>query len=63
MYFVAENGQRQGPFGYAQLQEMAMAGTLQQSTMVWTAGMASWQAAGTVQALAQIFAMVPPPMP
>ena len=62
-YFLAVNGQRQGPFDQQALQNMAMQGTFNANTMVWTAGMAGWQAASTVPALASLFAAVPPPIP
>lgn len=62
-FFLAVNGQQQGPFTTAQLQSMAMHGTFNAATMVWTAGMASWQAASTVPALSAILGSVPPPMP
>ena len=62
-YFLAVNGQRQGPFDAQTLQQMAMQGTFTAATMVWTAGMAGWQAANTVPALATLFAAVPPPLP
>jgi len=60
-YFVSVNCQQQGPFTMQQLQQMALGGSLTQSTFVWTAGMAAWQAAGSVQALAALFGAVPPP--
>ncbi|MBO4344329.1 MAG: SPFH domain-containing protein [Victivallales bacterium] len=62
-FYVAQNGQRLGPFDMAALQGMAMNGSLTPATMVWTAGMANWQAASTVAALATIFGAVPPPPP
>ncbi len=62
-YFLAVNGQRQGPYDAQTLQQMAMQGTFTAATMVWTAGMAGWQAANTVPALATLFAAVPPPLP
>ena len=63
-FFVAANGQRTGPFPVAVLQQMAVAGALVSATLVWRQGMAGWQAAGTVQELAGLFApVVPPPVP
>ena len=62
-FFLAVNGQQQGPYSMQALQTMAMQGTLTAATMVWTAGMAGWQAASTVPALAALFAAVPPPPP
>lgn len=62
-FHVAENGQTKGPFGTAQLQQMAAAGDMTRETMVWTQGMAGWEKAGDVSALSQIFATLPPPPP
>ncbi len=62
-FYIAQNGQRLGPYGMADLQNMAMNGTLTPATMVWTAGMANWQAASTVAALSALFGAVPPPPP
>ncbi len=62
-YFVAVNGQQQGPFSAAQLQQMAQQGQFSPNSLVWTQGMAGWVAASTVQALANVFAQTPPPVP
>jgi membrane protease subunit (stomatin/prohibitin family) len=62
-YFVAVGGQRTGPFDLQALTAQANAGTLNQQTLVWTAGMANWTPAGQVPALAPVFANVPPPLP
>jgi len=58
---VMVGGQQQGPFGMPQLQQMVAAGQITADTMVWGPGMAAWQAAGTVPALAAFFAPPPPP--
>ncbi len=62
-YFLAVNGQRQGPFTIAALQQEILAGRCNGETLVWTAGMANWQAAKTVAALASLLGQVPPPPP
>lgn len=62
-YYVAQNGQQQGPFGVPQLQQMAGQGQLKTNTLVWTQGMAGWAAASTVPELATIFTQTPPPIP
>lgn len=46
-YMVVDNAQA-GPFSDAQLQLMAKNGIITQDTLVWKAGMASWQKATTV---------------
>ena len=62
---VLLNGQSAGPFNLQQLQQMVQQGQLNQETQVWTAGMANWAPAGTVQQLASLFvvAATPPPPP
>lgn len=62
-YHVAVNGQQQGPYPLSQLQQMASQGSLTRESLVWTAGMAAWARAGEVEALAPLFANVPPPLP
>jgi hypothetical protein len=54
-WWIAEAGQSQGPFTPAQL---ASSGRLRPDTLVWTTGMAEWQPAAQVAALA---ALLPPP--
>jgi len=63
MFHAMLGGAQQGPFGVAQLQQMAQMGQLTPDTMVWCAGMPSWAAAGTVPSLAVFFGVVPPPPP
>jgi membrane protease subunit (stomatin/prohibitin family) len=62
-YFVAVEGKQSGPFDMQTLASQASMGRLTQQTLVWTQGMAQWTPAGQVQALAGIFANVPPPLP
>lgn len=62
-WHVAEGGQTKGPFSLEQLAAGASSGQLSQDTLVWTAGMQSWAAAGTVPALSNLFASQAPPPP
>lgn len=62
-YYVAVNGQQQGPFPLQTLQQMAVQGQFTPSTQVWKQGMATWAAASTVAELSQVFGAVPPPPP
>jgi membrane protease subunit (stomatin/prohibitin family) len=62
-FFVAVNGQQQGPFDLGALTQRAQQGQLTRETLVWAQGMANWAPAGQVSDLAQLFANVPPPMP
>lgn len=63
MYNVAVNGASTGPFNIAQLQQMAQSGQFNAQSLVWTNGMANWQAAGTVAELAPLFGGSVPPVP
>lgn len=63
-YNVAVNGQSTGPFDAATLKQMAANGQFTAQSQVWKAGMSSWQPAGQVPDLAQIFSsQMPPPPP
>ncbi|MCS7019896.1 MAG: SPFH domain-containing protein [Cytophagales bacterium] len=62
-FFVAINGQQQGPFNISQLAQMATNGQVNRNSLVWMQGMSNWTPAGQVQALNSIFAAVPPPLP
>ncbi len=62
-WHVAANGQTSGPFSLDQLRQMAASGQFTRETMVWSNGMAGWEAAGGVAALGEVFAQVPPPPP
>ena len=64
MWHVAMNGQSQGPYGAEQVASGIAAGQITPATLVWTAGMANWVAAGQVPQLAGAFGPpAPPPMP
>lgn len=63
-WYIAVNGQQSGPFSMAQMQQLAAAGQLLDTTHVWKAGMANWETAGRVPELVTLFgAPVPPPPP
>jgi len=62
-WHVAEHGRTLGPFSVPQLAQAAAEGRLRTDTLVWTAGLAGWTAAGTVPALAGLFQAPPPPPP
>ena len=51
-YFIAVNGQQQGPFEVSELQAQGITPT----TLVWTEGMSEWKPANTVAELAPLFA-------
>ncbi|MBL0743190.1 SPFH domain-containing protein [Chryseolinea lacunae] len=62
-YFVAVNGQQQGPFALAALQQMTQQGTLTRDTLVWKQGMAAWTKASDAADLTSLFGAGPPPLP
>jgi membrane protease subunit (stomatin/prohibitin family) len=62
-WHVAVGGQSQGPYPAAQLAQGVAAGQIAADTLVWTNGMAEWQPAGQVPALANLFKAAPPPLP
>jgi membrane protease subunit (stomatin/prohibitin family) len=62
-FFVAVNGQQQGPFDLGALTQRQQQGQLTKETLVWAQGMANWTPAGQVSDLASLFANAPPPLP
>lgn len=68
MYNVAVNGVATGPFSVLQLQQQIASGQFAKDSLVWTNGMANWQAASTVAELSSLFGAagsvppVPPPI-
>jgi hypothetical protein len=63
LWHVTANGQTSGPLSLAQLAQAAQQGQLNAGTLVWSAGMAAWTAAGQVPQLAHLFGPPPPPPP
>ena len=62
LYHVDVGGRADGPYSVAQIQQGVAAGQVSATTLVWTNGMAGWEPAGSVPALAGLFA-TPPPVP
>jgi membrane protease subunit (stomatin/prohibitin family) len=62
-WHIAENNAPVGPLTGTQLAQAISAGRVSRATLVWTSGMSAWVAAGEVEALAGVFATLPPPMP
>lgn len=62
-WYVGIDGAQQGPFDATQLRALAAAGRLTAATLVWTAGMANWLAAGQVPDVAAVLPQAPPPLP
>ncbi len=59
-YHVVANGQATGPFNLGVLKQMAAAGQITASSLVWKAGMTEWTEAETVDELKEVFAKIPP---
>ena len=62
-WHIAVNGQTQGPFSVQQLSAGIAAREVTAETLVWTAGMSAWIAAGQVSQLSGSFGAMPPPVP
>lgn len=62
-YFVAVNGQQQGPFTVPSLQQMISVGSFNRDSLVWKQGMSGWLKAGDVPELSGLFGAAPPPIP
>ena len=63
VWHIADNGKTTGPFSKAKLGRMAADGDLARDTYVWTPGQDGWQKAEDVMELAQLFTILPPPLP
>lgn len=62
-FYIANNGQQQGPFNLQQLSQLIAQKTINPETLVWKNGMPNWTAAKTVPELVQLFNATPPPPP
>ena len=59
-YYIAVNGQPEGPYGIDKLSEMKKDGLLTAESLVWKEGMDNWQAAGDNDDLKSLFPKIPP---
>jgi membrane protease subunit (stomatin/prohibitin family) len=62
-FFIAINGQQQGPLNLDQLKASVSQGQLNRDTLVWKQGMPAWTKAGEVTELSGLFGSAPPPLP
>ena len=62
-YFIAINGQQQGPFNQQTLQQMVQQGSFNRDMLVWKPGMQAWTKAADVVELNTLFGSMPPPLP
>src|SRR5262249_32319613 len=50
-WYYASGKQKMGPFSFTQLQQLALAGTIQPTSMVWQEGTQKWQTVSDVPGL------------
>ena len=62
-YYVARNGEADGPFDVKTLKEMASKGELMKTSLVWKQGMDNWEEAQSIGDLSEIFKPMIPDMP
>jgi len=62
-FFMAVNGQQQGPYTLQALQQMIAQGSFTRESMVWKQGMSGWLKASDVSDLQGLFGAAPPPIP
>jgi len=62
-FFVAIDGQQQGPLDLNTIKLRAQANQITRDTLVWRQGMPNWIAAGDVTELKDLFSSIPPPIP
>jgi membrane protease subunit (stomatin/prohibitin family) len=62
-WHIVVNGQQQGPFTAQQMADGIAGGHISRDTLVWSAGMGEWTAAGQVPQLAGSFTAPPAPPP
>ncbi len=63
-YFLAVNGQQQGPFDYAAVEQKYEANQITNDTLVWAKGMAQWQKlSGCDDFSSLVDSNCPPPIP
>ena len=62
-YHISLNGLQTGPFNLDQLKQFAQGGQFTKNHHVWKEGMTGWELASSVQELASVFSVVPPPPP
>lgn len=63
VWHIAVDGAASGPYGKAHLGRLVNEGKFNRDTLVWTPGQDGWKEADEVPALAQLFTMLPPPLP
>ena len=59
-YHVVVDGQATGPYDLAALKQMVDVGQLTSDSLVWQAGMVTWEKAGAIDSLKELFNITPP---
>ncbi len=62
-FFLAINGEREGPFELAIIKQKIQNGEIARNTLVWQDPMLEWLAAEKLDKLAAYFPKMPPPVP
>jgi len=62
-YYVAIDGQQQGPFDRLVVEQKIKNSEINRSTLIWHADLAEWTSAEKIAELSGAFAIVPPPLP
>ena len=62
-WWIALNGQKNGPHTLEHLRELIAQGILHAQTFVWKPGLAQWAQAETFAELREHLSRVPPPLP
>jgi membrane protease subunit (stomatin/prohibitin family) len=63
VYYVAIDGQQQGPFDRTAIEQKIKSGEIKRATLVWHADLTEWTPAEQVAELSVAFASIPPPLP
>lgn len=63
IWYIAINGQQQGPFSLAQIQQSLAGGVYSQETLVWRQGFDAWRPISQVPELLAANASASPPLP
>lgn len=62
-YFIAVNGQQQGPFDINTIASYIQTGQINSETLVWKQGMSTWTRISSLLEFAHMFQVCPPPVP
>lgn len=62
-YFLAINGQQQGPYDTTVIASYIQAGQITKDTLAWKQGMPAWSPIGSMPEFANMFVSCPPPIP